>query len=86
MTIARLSCHIRQLTKEIMEIQDKITQIKSRQLGRLISQLKAINSPQITIDGVEKYFNYFYLDILEAINQDNKSGKSGNYDKSSNKF
>ena len=64
--------------KENMEIQDNITKIKTRQLGRLMQQLKVINTPQIILDAVEKYWNFFYLDILE----ETKQGKSGNYDKS----
>jgi hypothetical protein len=65
-------------SKENMEIQDNITKIKTRQLGRLMQQLKVINTPQIILDAVEKYWNFFYLDILE----ETKQGKSGNYDKS----
>jgi hypothetical protein len=70
-----------QLTKENMEIQEQIKQIKSRQLGRLITQLKAVNTPQIIIDATEKYFNFFYLDILELENQ----RKSGTKNDKSNK-
>ena len=64
----------------IMDIQDKLDKIKSRQLGRLVGELKKINTSLIVIDGVEKYFNYFYLDILDSIKQNN--GNSGTYDKS----
>ena len=64
----------------IMDIQDKLDKIKSRQLGRLVGELKKINTSQIVIDGVEKYFNYFYLDILDSIKQN--KGNSGTYDKS----
>jgi hypothetical protein len=63
-----------------MEIQEKINKIgktKSRQLGRLIEQLKKINTSQIVIDGVEKYFNFFYLDTIEIVKEN-----QGNYDKS----
>jgi len=66
--------------QEIVEIQEKINKIgktKSRQLGRLIEQLKKINTSQIVIDGVEKYFNFFYLDTVEIIKE-----KQENYDKS----
>jgi hypothetical protein len=66
--------------QEIMEIQEKLNKInktKSRQLGRLIEQLKKINTSQIVIDGVEKYFNFFYLDTVEIIKE-----KQENYDKS----
>ena len=66
-----------------MEIQDQIKQVKSRQLGRLINQLKAVNTPQIIIDATEKYFNFFYLDILELTKENQR--KSGNYEKSNNK-
>jgi hypothetical protein len=61
-----------------MEIQDQIKQIKSRQLGRLITQLKAVNTPQIIIDATEKYFNFFYLDILELENQRKSGTKNDN--------
>jgi hypothetical protein len=64
----------------IMDIQDKLDKIKSRQLGRLVGELKKINTSQIVIDGVEKYFNYFYLDILDSIKQN--EGNSGTYDNS----
>jgi hypothetical protein len=69
-----------QETMEIQEKLNKISKTKSRQLGRLIEQLKKINTSQIVIDGVEKYFNFFYLDTIEIIkeNQDNN-------DKSNNK-
>jgi hypothetical protein len=62
-----------QETMEIHEKLNKISKTKSRQLGRLIEQLKKINTSQIVIDGVEKYFNFFYLDTIEIIkeNQDN---------------
>jgi len=69
-----------QENQENMEIQEKINKIgktKSRQLGRLIEQLKKINTSQIVIDGVEKYFNFFYLDTVEIIKEN-----QGNYDKS----
>lgn len=55
-----------------MEIQEKINKIskaKSRQLGRLIEQLKKINTSQIVIDGVEKYFNFYYLDTMDIIKE-----------------
>jgi hypothetical protein len=62
-----------QETMEIQEKLNKISKTKSRQLGRLIEQLKKINTSQLVIDGVEKYFNFFYLDTIEIIkeNQDN---------------
>jgi hypothetical protein len=56
-------------TKEIMEIQDEIKQVKTRQLGRLMKELKAVNTPQIILDAVEKYWNFCYLDIVDCINQ-----------------
>ena len=72
-----------QENQENMEIQEKINKIgktKSRQLGRLIEQLKKINTSQIVIDGVEKYFNFFYLDTIEIVKEN-----QGNYDKSNKK-
>jgi len=63
-----------------MNIQNEIKQIKSRQLGRLVGELKKINTSQIVIDGVEKYFNYFYLDVSDLVKEN-----QGDHDKSSNK-
>ena len=71
-----------QITQEKMEIQEQIKQIKSRQLGRLITQLKAVNTPQIIIDAAEKYFNYFLLDTLDLISLENQRKSGINYDKS----
>ena len=68
--------------QETMDIENKIEKIKqkkSRQLGRLIGELKKIETSQIIIDGVEKYFNFFYLDTVEIIKE-----KQGNNDNSNN--
>ena len=62
-----------------MEIQEQISQIKTRQLGRLMKELKAVQTPQIILDAVEKYWNFCYLDIIDAI------GKSGKNDDKFNK-
>lgn len=67
--------------QENMEIQEQIKRIKARQLGRLIEQLKAVNTPQIILDATEKYFNFFLIDTLDLISSENQR-KSGNYDKS----
>ena len=72
-----------QTIQENMEIQDQIKQIKSRQLGRLINQLKAVNTPQIIIDATEKYFNFFYLDTIELTKENQR--KTGNHDNSNKK-
>jgi hypothetical protein len=69
-------------TKEIMEIQDEIKQIKTRQLGRLMKELKAVNTPQIILDAVEKYWNFCYLDTINCVNQNKEIQE---YDKSNNK-
>lgn len=68
-------------TKEIMEIQDNIKNIKTRQLGRLMKELKSVNTPQIILDAVEKYWNFFYLDVANEINL---KGNSGNDKKTNN--
>jgi len=68
--------------QENMDIENKIEKIKqkkSRQLGRLIGELKKIETSQIIIDGVEKYFNFFYLDTVEIIKEN-----QGNNDNSNN--
>jgi hypothetical protein len=67
-----------------MEIQEQIKKIKTRQLGRLIEQLKKVNTPQIVIDATEKYFNFFLIDTLDLISIENQR-KSGNYDESNRK-
>ena len=62
-----------------MEIQDNIKHIKTRQLGRLMKELKSVNTPQIILDAVEKYWNFFYLDIqnqIEEIQGNDKSKQS----------
>jgi len=72
-----------QKIQEIMEIQENIKHIKTRQLGRLMKELKSVNTPQIILDAVEKYWNFFYLDIETEIN---KQGNSGENDKINNKL
>ncbi len=62
--------------QENMEIQEQIKRIKARQLGRLIEQLKAVNTPQIILDATEKYFNFFLIDTLDLISLENQR-KSG---------
>ena len=59
-----------------MEIQDNIKQIKTRQLGRLMKELKSVNTPQIILDAVEKYWNFFYLDIQNQIQENQENDKS----------
>lgn len=75
-----LSCAIYLLMKqETVEIQENLKRIKSRQLGRLMEQLKAVNTPQIVLDAVEKYWNYFYLDtqqLLQEIQEHDKSNQN----------
>lgn len=73
-------CYFAKENQENTGIQNEIKQIKSRQLGRLIGELKKINTSQIVIDGVEKYFNYFYLDILNLTKENQE-----NYDRSNTK-
>jgi hypothetical protein len=59
-----------------MEIQDNIKQIKTRQLGRLMKELKSVNTPQIILDAVEKYWNFFYLDVQNQITENQENDKS----------
>ena len=68
-----------QETMEIQEKLNKISKTKSRQLGRLIEQLKKINTSQLVIDGVEKYFNFFYLDTVEIIKEKQDNNDKSNY-------
>lgn len=69
--------------QENMEIQEQIKRIKARQLGRLIEQLKAVNTPQIILDATEKYFNFFLIDTLDLISLENQR-KSGTNNVNSN--
>jgi hypothetical protein len=57
------------------EIQENLKKIKSRQLGRLMEQLKSVNTPQIVLDAVEKYWNYFYLDVQQLIQENQENDK-----------
>lgn len=68
--------------QENMEIQEQIKRIKARQLGRLIEQLKAVNTPQIILDATEKYFNFFLIDTLDLISLENQRKSGVNYVKS----
>ena len=68
------------MIQETLEIQDSLKKIKSRQLGRLMEQLKAVNTPQIVLDAVEKYWNYFYLDV-QQLTQEIKENDGSRYNK-----
>ena len=68
--------------QENMEIQEQIKRIKARQLGRLIEQLKAVNTPQIILDATEKYFNFFLIDTLDLISLENQRKLGTNNDNS----
>lgn len=68
--------------QENMEIQEQIKRIKARQLGRLIEQLKAVNTPQIILDATEKYFNFFLIDTLDLISLENQRKSGTNNDNS----
>lgn len=51
-----------------MEYQkQRLEQIKDRQLARLMTELRSVNTPQIIQDAVGKYFNFMYLDIKDLI-------------------
>lgn len=60
---------------ENRQTKERIDKIRSRQLGRLIGQLKEVKTPQVILDVVEKYWNFFYQDIMQEI-QDNDKSKS----------
>lgn len=60
---------------ESRQTKERIDKIRSRQLGRLIGQLKEVKTPQVILDAVEKYWNFFYQDIIQEI-QDNDKSKS----------
>jgi hypothetical protein len=60
-------------------MENKLEQIKNRQLARLMNELRAINTPQIIQDAVGKYFNFMYLDFKSSI-----TGTKENNDKFNN--
>lgn len=45
----------------------QLEKIRARQLARLMAKLREINTPKITMEAVERGFNYFYMDIAELI-------------------
>lgn len=53
------------MNQETMEL--RIEKIRARQLARMMSALREVNSPAIIQQAVERYFNYFYQDVVEAI-------------------
>jgi hypothetical protein len=58
-----------------------LEKIRARQLARLMAKLREINTPQITIEAVERGFNYFYMDIANLLT----GTKESSNDKSKNK-
>lgn len=61
-------------------MEKQLEKIRSRQLARLMTKLREINTPQITMEAVERGFNYFYMDAAELI-----TGTKESNDKSNNK-
>ena len=61
-------------------MEKQLEKIRSRQLARLMTKLREINTPQITMEAVERGFNYFYMDAAELI-----IGTKESNDKSNNK-
>ena len=48
-------------------MENKLEKIRARQLARLMTKLRAINTPEITMEAVERGFNYFYMDMSAII-------------------
>ncbi len=61
---------------ESRQTKERIDKIRSRQLGRLIGQLKEVKTPQVILDAVEKYWNFFYQDIIQEIQDNDKSNQA----------
>lgn len=45
----------------------QLEKIRARQLARMMSRLREINTPQITLEAVEKGFNFFYMDVAQLL-------------------
>lgn len=56
-------------------MEKQLEQIKNRQLARLMNELRAVQTPQIILDAVGKYFNFLYLDMEALIK---KTGTTDN--------
>ena len=56
-------------------MEKQLEQIKNRQLARLMNELRAVQTPQIILDAVGKYFNFLYLDMEVLIK---KTGTTDN--------
>tara|TARA_R110002126_G_scaffold67176_1_gene170473 strand:- start:7892 stop:8074 length:183 start_codon:yes stop_codon:yes gene_type:complete len=48
-------------------MKEKLEKIRARQLKRLMVKLREINTPKITMEAVERGFNYFYMDMSDVI-------------------
>jgi len=60
-----------------MEIWSEIWRIRNRQVGRLLSNLKPFNLPDIATDSIKKYFDYMAEDIENLVrNKENLDGKT----------
>lgn len=48
-------------------MEKQLEKIRARQLARLMTKLREINTPQITMEAIERGFNYFYMDVADLI-------------------
>lgn len=57
--------------KEIDKInfEERLTKIKSRQLARLMDNLREINTPVIVLEVVKRYFHFFYEDTKQLFKE-----------------
>ena len=61
-------------------MEKQLEQIKNRQLARLMNELRAVQTPQIILDAVGKYFNFLYLD-MEALIKKTGTQDNDNFNK-----
>jgi hypothetical protein len=59
-------------------MKDEIWRIRNRQVARLLTNLKGFQLPDIVIDGIKKYFDYFATDIENMVNMENTNGQDTN--------
>lgn len=48
-------------------MEEKLEKIRARQLKRLMVKLREINTPKITMEAVERGWNYFFEDMSDVL-------------------
>ena len=59
-------------------MEKQLEKIRARQLARLMTKLREINTPQITMEAVGRGFNYFYMDVAELLTGTKESNDKSN--------